>query len=293
MKKSMLVSSLSAFALLSTTVLADDPGAPVPVGQSVIVLFKYQWKLGDPSWQDYRDQTLVPKIRDLKNHAFQNAQVRFLSEDSDNGVITLAGNLSRTWPAEAAVLAASGLPVPAPYEKPLTPVLDVLVKMDLPSATLTQAQLDALRTLRQDLTPHGRVNISETHNYQCYKQREARDTDVFMAFTNQWLPDSVKSRRDQDTYWRERHGRFAVGLGLPKPVISYGQVHVDLVQPDNQIFDTDYEGLSFETIESRDSILRMSTDPGALATNAELIKDEQNFTGAPNMLVFEEIKLTP
>lgn len=293
MKKWMSVLLVVLVCAATSFARADDPGAPIPSGQSVLIYFKYQCRLGDPAWPAFRDGVLVSRIRGWKSAEFSSSQIRFLSEDSDNGLLTIVGNTSRTWPAESAVLAASGLPVPPPYAHSLTPVIDALIKIDLPPGPLSQAQLDALRSLRVALESRGIVNISKTNNYLCYEQREARPTDVFMAFTIRYLPETVKSRVDQDTYWREHHGRFAVSLGLPPQVVTYSQLHADLQQPDDDIFDTDYEGLSFETIESRNSVVEMSLDPSALAVNTELIKDEQNFTRAPNMLVFKEIRLDP
>ena len=78
---------------------------------------------------------------------------------------------------------------------------------------------------------------------------------------------------------------------MPKELVTYSQLHSDLVQPNNEVFDTNYEGMSFETIPNQNAILKMSGDPSVLKMNLGLIADEQHFTASPKFLLFERIKL--
>jgi len=270
-----------------------DPGAPRLTGESVLITFAYRPASGGGSWSDYEQDTLLPMFGRWQASEFASGEVQYLRENSRHGLRTLAGNVTRSWPVEALRLGLTGKRVPRPYRMPvLDPSIDLLVRIDL-AGTLTQTQIDALKALRRQLGSAGAVHIAKSTNYRCYENGTPQQSDTPMGFLTRWRPD--KSLEEQDEYWKEGHGRYAVAQGFPPQLRSYDQLHHG-TRPADDVFDGaavgEPSGWSFEVVGGRLPILMLALNPKMLRANWNLIADERKFTLSPEWLVFERVSVT-
>ncbi len=270
-----------------------DPGAPRLTGESVLITFTHRSTSGAGSWSDYECETLMPLFARWQASEFASGTVHYMRENSHHGLRTVLGNLTRSWPVEALRLGLAGKRVPRPYRLPvLGPSIDLLVKIDL-AGGLTEAQTDALQALRKQLACAGRVHIAKSTNYRCYEHGTPRESDTPMGFLTRWRPD--KSLSEQDEYWKEGHGRYAVSFGFPPEMRSYDQLHHG-TRPADGVFDGAAvggpSGWSFEVVGGRLPILRLALNPRMVKANWKLVADERKFTLSPEWLVFERVSVT-
>lgn len=269
-----------------------DPGAPRRTGESILITFAYDPASGGGSWKDYERDTLRPLFGRRRAAEFASGTLHYLKENSHHGLRTLAGNLTRSWPVEALRLGLSGKRPPRPYRLPvLDPSIDLLVRIDL-TETLTETQIDALRALREELGSAGHVHIAKSTNYRVYENGVPRDSDTSMGFLTRWRPGI--SLEQQDEYWKEGHGRYAVSLGFPPELRSYDQLHHG-TRPSDDVFDGAGvgrpSGWSFEVVAGRFPILKLALNPKMLGANWKLIADERKFTLSPEWIVFERVSV--
>ena len=261
-------------------------------GESVLITFAHRQASGGRSWSDYERETVLPVLGRWQASEFATGTVHYLRENSHHGLRMLAGNITRSWPVEALRPGLTGKRVPRPYRMPvLDPTMDVLVKIDL-AEVLTDTQIDALRALRAEFGGAGRVRIAKSTNYRCYEHGTPQDSDTSMGFLTRWRPD--KSLEEQDEYWREGRGRYAVAQGFPAQLRSYDQLHHG-TRPADGVFDGavvgEPSGWSFEVVAGRLPILRLALNLKMLKANWNLIADERKFTLSPEWLVFERVSV--
>lgn len=269
-----------------------DPGAPRLTGESVLITYTHRTASDGRSWSDYEQETLLALFARWQASEFASGKVHYLRENSHHGLRTLAGNVTRSWPVEALRLGLEGERVPRPYRMPvLNPSIDLLVKIDL-AGPLTQAQSDALQAVRGELGSAGLVHIAKSTNYRCYERGTPQASDTPMGFLTRWRPG--KSLEEQDEYWKEGHGRYAVSQGFPPQLRSYDQLHHG-TRPADGVFDGavvgEPSGWSFEVVAGRLPILRLAVNPKMLKANWNLIADERKFTLSPEWLVFERVSV--
>lgn len=272
----------------------DDPGAPRETGQSILITFRHEGGACGRSWREYERGVVLPLFRRLQAEHQDAFDVRYLRESSLHGLRTVAGNLTRSWPVEALRFAVGGKRPPRPYRSPiLNPSIDLLVRMDL-KGSLTERQLDALKMLRAELESAGKVHVAKSTNFRVYEHGTASESDTPTGFLTRWRSD--RTLEQQDTYWKEGHGRYAVSLGFPSSLRSYDQLHHGTHDPDGEVFDAPRaggpSGWSWEMIAGRHPILMWMLDPSALRVNWRLIADERKFTLSPEWLVFQRVELT-
>src|SRR5690242_17665048 len=125
---------------------------------------------------------------------------------------------------------------------------NVLLRLDLDAAPDGAARA-ALERFRDEVRPAARrLLVFGTVNHQ-FHRLDAGPGDVAMAFINTW-PAAGPSREEAQRYWLDQHGPLVLKVGLPPVVTSYTQVHFD------DSWDTDYQGLSFETITGQRDLVR-------------------------------------
>ena len=269
-----------------------DPGAPRLTGQSVLITFSHRPPSGGRSFSEYEQETLLALFARWQTSEFASGQVHYLRENSHHGLRTALGNVTRSWPVEALRLGLTEKRVPRPYRMPvLDPSIDLLVKIDL-AGPLTQAQIDALQAVRAELGSAGRLHIAKSTNYRCYENGTPRQSDTSMGFLTRWRPGT--SLEEQDEYWKNGHGRYAVSQGFPPQLRSYDQLHHG-TRPADDVFDGAVvggpSGWSFEVVGGRLPILRLALNPRMLKANWRLIADERKFTLSPEWLVFERVSV--
>lgn len=157
---------------------------------------------------------------------------------------------------------------------------NVLLRIDLPTE-LTRRQHEALTELRRrPLAGVERLRVFHARNHQFHHENRTSD-DVVMAFINTW-PAGI-TRQAAQRHWLDEHGPLVRGTGLPPVITSYTQIHFD------DTLDTDYQGLSFETITSQRKLVnRFLTDAAFRRLNKLLLDDEKRFTGPPLFFAFTD-----
>ena len=157
----------------------------------------------------------------------------------------------------------------------------LLLRIDL-ARELTPEQRAALIGLRQrDIPGTTLLRAFHARNFQ-FHHENCTENDVVMAFINTW-PAQV-TREAAQRHWLDGHGPLVRETGLPPVITSYTQIHFD------DTLDTDYQGLSFETITGqRELVNRFVTDAAFRRLNRILLDDEKRFTGPPLFFAFRTV----
>lgn len=208
-------------------------------------------------------ERILPLIKELRRESFPGAQAHFMVKDMSFCLRLLALFAKREV---------------APY--------DLLIRIDL-STDLNSEQREALRRTKDDLAPYAKeVLLFKSENFPFHKVTGTESTDVAMAFINRW-PNHM-NREEAQEYWLEHHGPLVLKVGLPPVVKSYTQVHFRR-EPD-EVFDADFQGLSFETITGQSEFVKFFIkNPSVRKLNEILLEDEQNFTPPPLFFAFRHL----
>lgn len=210
-------------------------------------------------------ERILPLLKELKRDSFPEAQAHLLVKDMSFCLRLLALFAKRDV---------------APY--------DLLIRIDL-SSDLNSDQMEALRRTKEALFAYSKeVLLFKTENFRFHRAGGTESTDVAMAFINRW-PAHI-GREEAQEYWRNHHGPLVMKIGLPPVVKSYTQIHFHR-EPDG-IFDSDFQGLSFETITGQSEFVKFFIkNPAVRKLNEILLKDEENFTTPPLFFAFRHFAL--
>jgi hypothetical protein len=255
---------LTALILLSGGLCQAQGNLADMTSQSVVFILKI--KASNSSLNQIIEKCILPEFKKLKQQSFSEEKMHFLVKDISLPLKLLTIFANR----EIADF-------------------DILVQLNL-NLELTHEQLQALASMKAYLeTVSSRLILFKSQNFPFYRAEDSKVTDVAMAFINQW--HSELSPGQAQDYWLNHHGPLVMKTGLPAVVKSYTQIHTSLNE-DATLFDTQIQGLSFETISSQKSLVSFFlTHPEMQKLNKTLIKDELNFTKPALMFVFRTLAL--